>query len=70
MVGLFTVEGLRSAGDAEPGCESEPFLGELVSWLGEFSGDRDGNEVRDFAEFGPGVTRDCLRDRTRTVPGR
>lgn len=35
---------------------------------GEASGERDGKETRDFAELG--VTRDCLRDLARTVPGR
>lgn len=35
---------------------------------GEFSGERDGKDTKDLAEFG--VTRDCLRDLERTVPGR
>lgn len=35
---------------------------------GEASGESDGKETRDLAEFG--VTRDCLRDLVRTVPGR
>lgn len=42
----------------------EPF----VSGAGDASGERDGKETRDFAEFG--VTSDCFRDLTRTVPGR
>ena len=35
---------------------------------GEGSGDRDGKDTSDLAELG--VTRDCLRDLERTVPGR
>ena len=70
MVGLFVVDVPRRAGDAEPGKGADRFLGEAFPWTGDSSGDREGKEVKDFAEVGPGVVMEGLRDRTRTVPGR